>query len=147
VPRLVGPPASAREGFGRCVLLGRSAPARFSDLQTYDELRRAVGYLRWCDDDADVIAPCRSGRAGSHRRATTKSRSVAYPPLVGPPICRAIGGTALSVTSRPTLVSYPALVSAFLEPAGTRDVLDPLCVPATAGCYLDDPRPAGGPTR
>ena len=37
-------------------------------VETYDEIRRALNYVRWAEDDADEIAPSLyAGRA--HRRA------------------------------------------------------------------------------
>ena len=73
--------------------------ARFFTLfvQSYDQVRRAIDFLRWNEDDLETIAPlvCRRGNAGRSRRtasghatggATAPALSGTAAPLPGPAV-------------------------------------------------------------
>jgi hypothetical protein len=80
----------------RVVGLREQGPSLFSDttanrlraftlfMRTYDEVRRAVTYLRWKEDDADDIAPSLyAGRGGRGRTEVQPPEAEAEAPAVG----------------------------------------------------------------
>ncbi|MBN1606708.1 MAG: hypothetical protein JW940_08740 [Polyangiaceae bacterium] len=80
--------------------------------RAYDQARRAVGYLRWDDDDADQVAPSLyAGRGNGRRRATETESSTACAEAAQVP-------TVASDASKPSAQPSAASTSS-AKPAGT----------------------------
>jgi hypothetical protein len=74
-------------------------------LKAYDQVRRAVTFLRWNEDDSDHIAPSLySGRGNSNAR----KKSDAAPPAAGEPATGAPAATGATATGSQPLPVAPA---------------------------------------
>ncbi|WP_438015427.1 hypothetical protein WMF18_31760 [Sorangium sp. So ce315] len=108
-------------------------------VHAYDQIRRAVAFLRWDEGDADEIAPSLyKGRTG---RATSSTETTAAPADEGP-----AGPTASPGTPAPVTPAGTAAPPAPVTPAGTAAPPAPGPAPSgTAAPPAPGATPSGAP--